>query len=129
VEALKEGLEKVERHRKVHQNTSMPSSFSQILPSGKDLYVAANMSEIAALSGMPEEHQRRTVVIAPRMLKTMQSGMYPLLGRAHTQTQNFAHIRSDYAGFCSPIQRFFPLLPIPFFPSHAHAIYSLTNDT
>jgi len=77
VEAIKEGLEKVERHRKVHQNTSMPSSFSQILPSGKDLYVAANMSEMAALTGMPEEHQRRTVVIAPRQLKTMQSGVYP----------------------------------------------------
>ena len=88
MEALKEGLEKVERHRKVHQNSSAPTSFSQILPSGKDLYVAANMSEISALTGMPEEHQRRTVVIAPRMLKTMQSGMRPSLDmHFHTQTK------------------------------------------
>ncbi len=74
IEQIAAGLDKVQRHRKVIQKSSMPTTFSQTLPSGKDLYVAANMCEIQALSGMPAEHQRRTVVIAPRLLKTMQSG-------------------------------------------------------
>jgi len=114
----------VERHRKVHQNTSAPASFSQILPSGKDLYVAANMSEIAALTGMPEEHQRRTVVIAPRMLKTMQSGMWPCPGtHSHAETT-----------FINPL--FFGALVIlqanassPLHVSHAQATRNPTSGT
>lgn len=36
----------------------------------------ANPGEISALTGMPAEHQQRTVLIAPRMLKTLQSGQH-----------------------------------------------------
>lgn len=40
----------------------------------KDLTLPENISEVAALSGMPAEHAKRTVVIAPRLLKSQQVG-------------------------------------------------------
>ena len=42
--------------------------------SGSELHVPKNITELAVFSGMPEEHKRRTVVIAPRVYKTLQSG-------------------------------------------------------
>lgn len=45
---------------------------SRIVGSGKDLDVPENISEIAALSGMPAEHAARTVTIAQRAIKTSQ---------------------------------------------------------
>jgi NADH dehydrogenase (ubiquinone) Fe-S protein 4 len=41
---------------------------------GKDLHVPKNLQEMAVLSGMPGDHASRTVVIAPRFLKSVQSG-------------------------------------------------------
>jgi NADH dehydrogenase (ubiquinone) Fe-S protein 4 len=42
--------------------------------SGVELHRPKDMTEIAVLTGMPSEQKQRTVVIAPRELKTMQSG-------------------------------------------------------
>jgi hypothetical protein len=74
LEEIKAGLEHVKRHRKVVQGTVLPKTLTAGLGSGKELNIAANMSEVAALSGMPDAHQKRTVVIQPRQLKTLQSG-------------------------------------------------------
>lgn len=41
---------------------------------GSDLHVPKNISELAALNGMPQEHANRTVYIQQRMNKTLQSG-------------------------------------------------------
>jgi NADH dehydrogenase (ubiquinone) Fe-S protein 4 len=46
----------------------------QGLGSGKELHVPKNITEVAALSGVPAEHAKRTVVITQRMNKTLQSG-------------------------------------------------------
>ena len=54
--------------------TAAPKSLSEGIGSGKDLYNPKNVTEVAALSGMPEEQARRTVVIAQRQFKTLQSG-------------------------------------------------------
>ena len=43
-------------------------------PSGRDVHIPENVSEIAALTGMPAEHQKRRVYIAPVPFKTSQSG-------------------------------------------------------
>ncbi len=43
-------------------------------PSGRDVHIPENITEIAALSGMPAEHQKRRVYIAPVPFKTTQSG-------------------------------------------------------
>lgn len=42
--------------------------------SGADLHVPKNIAEMAALSGMPADHAARTVIIAPRQFKSVQSG-------------------------------------------------------
>lgn len=42
--------------------------------SGKELHVPKNVTEIAALSGVPADQAKRTVVITQRMNKTLQSG-------------------------------------------------------
>ena len=42
--------------------------------SGWDLHVPKNISEMAALSGMPKEHSSRTILIGQRQLKSVQSG-------------------------------------------------------
>lgn len=51
-----------------------PKTITQGLGSGKDLYIPKDLSEMAVLSGMPAEHAQRTVIIAPRILKSLQSG-------------------------------------------------------
>lgn len=43
-------------------------------PTGRDVHIPENITEIAALSGMPSEHQKRRVNIAPVPWKTTQSG-------------------------------------------------------
>ena len=42
--------------------------------SGADLHLPKNISELAALSGMPAEHAKRTVLIGQRQFKLVQSG-------------------------------------------------------
>ncbi len=73
-EEIDSGLDKVERHRKVVQKTSMPKTMTDMVGTGSDLHIPKNMSEIGALTGMPAEHQNRTVMIQPRVMKTLQSG-------------------------------------------------------
>ncbi len=51
-----------------------PQSLVQGLGSGKELHVPKNLTEIAALSGVPAEQAKRTVIITQRMNKTLQSG-------------------------------------------------------
>ncbi len=46
----------------------------QGLGSGKELHVPKNLTEVAALSGVPAEQAKRTVIITQRMNKTLQSG-------------------------------------------------------
>ena len=41
---------------------------------GIELHTPRNITEMAIFSGMPTEQKKRTVVIAPRMNKTLQSG-------------------------------------------------------
>lgn len=43
-------------------------------PASENPNVPANLAEMAVLSGMPEEQAHRTVLISPRMLKTLQQG-------------------------------------------------------
>jgi hypothetical protein len=76
LEELKAGLVQVDRHRKVVRGTTTPKTLTDVMGSGSDLYKAADMTEMAVLTGMPAEHQKRTVVIQPRMHKTLQSGAY-----------------------------------------------------
>ena len=74
-EELKVGAEKVHRHSKYLQSTSAPKSLTGGgMGSGVELHSPKDMTEIAVLTGMPFEQKQRTVVIAPRELKTMQSG-------------------------------------------------------
>jgi len=73
-EELKAGVEKAARHTKLMQSTISPKSLMGNLPSGVELHRPKDMTEISVLTGMPAEHQKRTVIIAPRELKTMQSG-------------------------------------------------------
>ena len=74
-EELKVGAEKVHRHSKYLQSTSAPKSLTGGgMGSGVELHCPKDMTEIAVLTGMPLEQKQRTVVIAPRELKTMQSG-------------------------------------------------------
>lgn len=51
-----------------------PQSLTTALGSGKELHIPKNITEMAALSGMPSEQAKRTVLIAPRVLKSVQSG-------------------------------------------------------
>lgn len=51
-----------------------PQSLVQGLGSGKELHVPKNLTEVAALSGVPAEQAKRTVIITQRMNKTLQSG-------------------------------------------------------
>ena len=74
-EEIKTGAEKAARHTKYMQSTISPKSLTGgVLPSGVELHRPKDMTEISVLTGMPAEHKNRTVVIAPRELKTMQSG-------------------------------------------------------
>ena len=58
-----------------------PTSFSNVMPATPQ-YLPENVSEIAVFNGFPTEHQGRTVIIAPRFDKTMQSGQ----GHVHQWT-------------------------------------------
>lgn len=44
------------------------------LGTGSDLHVPKNIAELAVFNGMPAEHQKRTVLIAQRPQRTVQSG-------------------------------------------------------
>ena len=74
VEELKEAVTKVERHKKHLQKSALPTTMTNLTGPGVELHVPKDTTEIATLTGMPKEHQNRTVVIAPRPLKTLQSG-------------------------------------------------------
>ena len=74
VEELKEATSKVERHKKHVQKSALPTTMTNLTGPGVELHVPEDLTEIAALTGMPKEHQNRTVMIAPRPLKTLQSG-------------------------------------------------------
>lgn len=74
LEEIKENEIKVEKHRKFVQKTTSPKTLTDVLGSGIELHVPEDVTEIQALTGMPKEHQNRTVIIAPRQLKTLQSG-------------------------------------------------------
>jgi hypothetical protein len=73
-EEISEGLVKVEKHRKFVRGTTKPKTITDVLGPGTELHVPKNVTEIAVLGGIPEEHRRRTAVIAPRLNKTLQSG-------------------------------------------------------
>ena len=76
IEEIEAGLEHVKRHRNVVQKSTMPTTFSRVHGPGTDLHVPKNMTELSVFSGQPDEHRARTVVIAPRILKTLQSGTF-----------------------------------------------------
>ena len=72
-EEIKQDLERAGRMTKFLQkpaNTRMPVGVG----SGADLHLPKNISELAALSGMPAEHAKRTVLIGQRQFKLVQSG-------------------------------------------------------
>eukprot|EP01039_Chlorochromonas_danica_P011004 gene11004-12252_t len=73
-EEVKAALERGERFKKFVQQSVQPTTITQGLGSGKDLYIPKDLSEMAVLSGMPVEQAQRTVIIAPRLLKSLQSG-------------------------------------------------------
>ena len=74
VEELKEAVTKVERHKKHVQKSALPTTMTGVTGPGVELHVPKDLTEMASLTGMPKEHQNRTVLIAPRPLKTLQSG-------------------------------------------------------
>lgn len=57
----------------VHRLAAVPANFA-LQPSTKGVSFVKNPEDLAVLSCMPAEHQNRTVIIAPRVLKTLQSG-------------------------------------------------------
>ena len=72
VEELKEAVTKVERPQKrILRNFAYDHDGCH--RSGVELHVPKDLTEIASLTGMPKA-QNRTVLIAPRPLKTLQSG-------------------------------------------------------
>jgi hypothetical protein len=50
-----------------------PQSIMGAVTSGKDMYLPKNISEIAALNYQPKHIADRSVIIAPRPMKTLQS--------------------------------------------------------
>lgn len=54
--------------------SALPGVQSRIVGTGDELYEPAVLGELAVLTGMPAKHQARTVMIAPRPFKTMQTG-------------------------------------------------------
>ena len=74
IEEVEAAADKVKRHRAVVQKSTMPTTLSDVHGPGTDLHIPKNMSEVSVFTGQPEEHKNRTVIIAPRILKTLQSG-------------------------------------------------------
>jgi hypothetical protein len=74
IEEIKEAEQKIERHKMHLQKSALPKTMTDVVGSGVELYVPEDITEIASLTGMPKEHQGRTVIIAPRPLKTLSSG-------------------------------------------------------
>ena len=66
--------QKIETAKKVFSHSTLPRSLTDGLPTGKELHIPKNISEVAVFSGMPAEQAERTVIIAPRAVKTLQSG-------------------------------------------------------
>lgn len=66
-------VDRTEKFTKFIQQSAYPSASGRIVGNGKELHVPENISEIAALSGMPAEHAARTVTIAQRIIKTSQN--------------------------------------------------------
>merc|ERR1711871_961506 len=67
---------KVEAHRRYMKKKAsvVPTGFADMITEGNDLHVPKNIKEMAAtFSGMPAEHAKRTVTIAPKQHKTLQS--------------------------------------------------------
>jgi hypothetical protein len=62
-----------EMHRNFKRNTFAPKSIVAGMPATPQS-LPDDASEIAVFNGFPAEHQNRTVMIAPRFDKTMQSG-------------------------------------------------------
>lgn len=63
----------VEGHKKFHRKDYAPASMTPHIPATSES-LPLNPAEIAVFNGFPSEHQKRTVIIAPRPDKTMQSG-------------------------------------------------------
>jgi NADH dehydrogenase (ubiquinone) Fe-S protein 4 len=74
VEEREAGLRKVEAYRKHVMKSTMPITLSQAMGTGEELHVPKDETELAVFSGMPTEHQNRTVIISQRMNKTLSSG-------------------------------------------------------
>eukprot|EP01041_Mallomonas_annulata_P011856 gene11856-24848_t len=75
-EDIKKSADTVKRYKKFLQSTASAKTMTDAFR-GADvgLYeLPENPAEIATLTGMPVEHQSRTVLIQPRPLKTIQSG-------------------------------------------------------
>jgi hypothetical protein len=66
--------QKIETAKKIFSHSTLPRSLTDGLPSGKELHIPKNVTEVAVFSGMPAEQAERVVVIAPRVVKTLQSG-------------------------------------------------------
>ncbi len=75
LEEVASSLDQARRHTKVQQKTTMPRTMTEVHGPGTDLHIPKNMAELSVFSGQPIEHRNRTVIIAPRQLKTTQSGM------------------------------------------------------
>eukprot|EP01040_Poterioochromonas_malhamensis_P000516 gene516-550_t len=61
------------RLKRFKAGQAVPANFA-LQPSTKGVSFVKNPEDLAVLSCMPAEHQNRTVIIAPRVLKTLQSG-------------------------------------------------------
>lgn len=72
-EQLKEGEKLVQSHKHFKRRPASPKSLTDVMPATPQP-MPEDKSEIAVFNGFPTEHQNRTVVIAPRLDKTMQSG-------------------------------------------------------
>ena len=73
-EDIKAGEIKAAKSREFLRSTTLPRTITNSIGSGNDLVNPKNIAEIAVFNGMPSVHSNRTVVIAPRLYKTLQSG-------------------------------------------------------
>lgn len=58
----------------LYYSPAKPQSLTIAIGTGKELHIPKNITEMAALSGMPTEQTKRMVLIGPRVLKSVQSG-------------------------------------------------------
>ena len=72
-EEIQKSIEFATKHKKFVTTTVTPKTLSDVVGTGDELHIPQKMSEIAVLSGMPSDQQKRTVLIIPLTISSMTS--------------------------------------------------------